>query len=131
MAWMWRGQQSAQLVAAVVLAEHGVGPPPQVGQLSVVGVAVQADPVRGGGSARGSGVEGVGDGLGQFLEPGGQVQVGVEPGLVEPFVDGADLAAQVSDLRGQGGQALAQSTGRGVSGRVRGHDVLPSSSAYR
>ena len=104
---------------------------PQVGQLGVVGVAVQADPVGRGGSARGSGVEGVGDGLGQLLEPGGQVQVGVKPGLVEPFVEGADLAAQVSDLRGQGGQALAQSAGRGVSGRVRGHGFLPSSSAYR
>ena len=84
MAWMWRGQQSAQLVAAVVLAEHGVGPPPQVGQPRVVGVAVQADPVRGSGPARGGGVERVGDGLGQVLEPGGQVQVGAEPGLVEP-----------------------------------------------
>jgi hypothetical protein len=31
--------------------------------------------------------------VGQVLEPGGQVQVGVEPGLVEPVVDGPDLAA--------------------------------------
>ena len=93
----------------------------------MVGVAVQADPVGRGGSARGSGVEGVGDGLGQVLEPGGQVQVGVKPGLVEPFVEGVDLAAQVSDLYGQGGQALAQSAGRRVSGRVRGHGCLPSS----
>ena len=43
----------------------------------------------------------------------------------------ADLAAQVRELRGQGGQALAQSAGRGFRGRVRGHDALPSSSAYR
>ena len=96
-----------------------------------IGVAVQADPVRGGGSARGRGVERVGDRLGQVLEPGGQVQVSAEPGLVEPFVDGADLAAQVGELHGQGGQALAQSAGRGFRGRVRGHDFLPSSSAYR
>ena len=131
MAWMWRGQQSRELVAAVVLAEHGLGPPPQVGQPGGVGVAVQADPVRGGGAARGSGVERVGDGLGQLLEPGGQVQVGVEPGLVEPGVDGVDLAAQGGDLHGQGSQALAQSAGRGLSRRGRGHDALPSSSAYR
>jgi hypothetical protein len=45
------------------------------------------------------------------LEPVGQVQVGAEPGLVEPFVDGANLPAQVGELRGQGGQALAQSAG--------------------
>jgi hypothetical protein len=84
-----------------------------------------------GGPARGSGIEGVGDGLGQLVEPSGQVQVGVQPGQVEPFVEGADLAAQVSDLGGQGGQALAQNPGRRVSGRIGGHDGLPSSSAYR
>jgi hypothetical protein len=105
------GPAVGELVAAVLLAEHGVGPPQQVGQLSVVDVAVQADPIRRGGSARGSSVEGVGDSPGEFLEPGGEVQVGVEPGLVEPFVEGADLTAQVSDLGGQGGQALAQSAG--------------------
>src|SRR5580700_4053818 len=33
-----------QLVAAVMLAEHDLGPPSQVGQLGGVGVAVQADP---------------------------------------------------------------------------------------
>jgi hypothetical protein len=55
----------------------------------------------------------------------------VQSGLVEPFVEGADLAAQVGDLGGQGGQALAQGAGRGVSGRVGGHDGLLSSSAYR
>ena len=42
------GPAVPQLVAAVVLAEHGVGPPPQVGQPRVIGIAVQADPVRGG-----------------------------------------------------------------------------------
>jgi hypothetical protein len=85
----------------------------------------------GAGPARGSGVEGVGDSPGEFFEPGGQVQIGVQPGLVEPFVDGLHLAAQVGELCGQGSQALAQSAGRGVSGRFRGHGVLPSSSAYR
>ena len=68
---------------------------------------------------------------GQLFEPGGQVQVGAEPGPVESFVDGMHLAAQVSELAGQSGQALAQSARRGVSGQGRGHDVLPSSSAYR
>ena len=73
-----------------------------------VGVAVQADPVRGGG--RGArGVERVGYGLGQVLEPVGQVQAGVDPGLVEPGVDGVDLAAQGSNLDGQGSQVLVWS----------------------
>jgi hypothetical protein len=80
---------------------------------------------------RGGGLQRTGHGLGQVLEPGGQVHLGAEPGLIEAGVDGADLAAQVSELRGQGGQALAQSTGRGFSRRIRGHDVLSSSSAYR
>jgi hypothetical protein len=74
------GPAFGELVAAVVLAEHGVGPPLQVGQPCVVDVAVQADPAGRGGPARGSGIEGVGDGLGQLVEPGGQVQVGVQPG---------------------------------------------------
>lgn len=52
-----------------------------------------------------------------------------EPGLVEPLVDRADLAAHVSDLDGQGGQALGEDTGRGLSGR--GHDLLPFSPAFR
>jgi hypothetical protein len=81
-----------------VLAEHGVGPLPQLGQPRVVRVAVQADPERSGGPARGGRLQGVGDGLGQVLELGGQVQAGADPGLVEPFVDVADLAAQVRDL---------------------------------
>jgi hypothetical protein len=81
------GPAVRELVAAVVLAEHGVGPAPQVSQLGVVGVAIQADPVGCGGSARGSGSEGVGDGLGQLVETGGQIQVGVQPGLIEPFVE--------------------------------------------
>jgi len=42
-----------------------------------------------------------------------------------------DLAAQVSELCGQGGEALTQSAARGFSGRDRGHDALPSNSAYR
>jgi hypothetical protein len=79
----------------------------EVGQPRAVDVGVQADPGRGSGPARGSGVESIGDGPGEFLEPGGQVQAGVQPGLVEPFIEGADLAAQVGDLGGQGGQALA------------------------
>jgi hypothetical protein len=111
--------------------EHGVGPPTQVGQPGGVGVAVQADPVRGGGATSAGNVERVRDGLGQFLESCGEIEAGLEAGLVEPFVDGVDLAAEVGDLHGQRGQALAQSAGRRVSRRVGGHDDLPSSSAYR
>jgi hypothetical protein len=70
-----------------VLAEDGVSPLAQVGQLSVVGTAVEADPGRCGGPARGGGVEGAGDGLGQLLEPGGQVETAAESGLVEPVVN--------------------------------------------
>jgi hypothetical protein len=88
-------------------------------------------PIQDGAAGPRGGVEGGGDGSGQVLEPVGQVQAGVQPGLVEPFVEDADLATQVSDLRGQGGQALAQSLGRGVVGLGRGHDGLPSNSAYR
>jgi hypothetical protein len=55
----------------------------------------------------------------------------VQPGLVEPGIDGLHLTAQVGELCGQGGQALALSAGQGVSGPVRGHHVLLSSSAYR
>jgi hypothetical protein len=114
-----------------VLAKHGIGPPPQIRQPRVIGVAVQADPGRGSRSARGGGVERIGDGLGQVLEPGNQVQIGAEPSPIEPGVDDADLAAQVRELRSQGGQALGQSAGRGFGGRSRGHGFLPSGSAYR
>jgi hypothetical protein len=51
------GPAVPELVAAVVLAEHGIGPPPQLGQPRGVGVTVQADPVRGGRPAGGGGVE--------------------------------------------------------------------------
>jgi hypothetical protein len=65
------GPALPELVTAIVLAEHGVGPSPQVGQARMVGVTVQADPVRGGGPAQSGRVERVGDRLGQVLEPGG------------------------------------------------------------
>jgi len=39
------------------------------------------------------GLQRVGNGPGQVLEPDGQVQVRAKPGLVEPFVDLKDLAA--------------------------------------
>ena len=88
------GPAVPQLVAAVLLAQHGIGPPPQLGQLRRVCLAVQADPVRGGGPAGCGGVQGVGDGLGEFLEAGGEVQVAAEPGAVEALVYQRDLAAQ-------------------------------------
>jgi hypothetical protein len=86
------GPAVPQLIAAVVLAEDGVGPPPQVGQPRVVGVAVQANPVRSTWPVRGRGVERLGDRLRQVLEPGGQVQIATEPGLVEPGTEQAARA---------------------------------------
>ena len=69
---------------------------------------VQADPVRGGGTAGRGRVQCAGYCLGEFLKAGGQVQIAAEPGLVEPLVDHRDLAAQRGYLDGQGGQALAE-----------------------
>jgi hypothetical protein len=80
------GPAVGKLIAAIVLAEHGVGPPPQVSQPRMVSVAIQADPERSGRPARGGCLQRVSNGLGQILEPGGQVQVGAKPCLVEPFV---------------------------------------------
>ena len=45
------GPALPHLVAAVVPAEHGIGPLPQLGQLRPMRLPVQADPVRGGGTA--------------------------------------------------------------------------------
>jgi len=43
-----------QLVAGVVLTQHGIGPPPQLGELGTEGMPVQADPVgRSGAAGRG------------------------------------------------------------------------------
>ena len=84
------------------------------------GVAVQADPVRGGGPAGRSGIERVGDGLGQVLQPGGQVQVAAESGLVEPGVDHADpgRAGRLPARPGRPGSR--REPGAGVSRRA-GH----------
>jgi hypothetical protein len=62
-----------QLIAGVVLAQHGIGPPPQLGELRAEGLAVQADPVGGGGALGRGGIQGVGDGTGEFLEAGGEI----------------------------------------------------------
>jgi hypothetical protein len=74
------GPAVPQLVAAVVLAQHSVGPPPQLGQPRDINVAVQADPGRGGGAAGCGGVQRIGDSLGQLFEAGGKVQVAADPG---------------------------------------------------
>jgi hypothetical protein len=74
-----------------------------------VGLAVQADPVRGCGAAGRGGAQGAGDSLGEVFEAGGEVQVAAEPGPVEALVDLRNLAAQGGDLDGQGGQALTES----------------------
>ena len=86
---------------------------------------VQADPAGGGRAAGCGGVQGGGDGLGEFFEAGGEVQVAAEPGAVEMSVDLRDLAAQGGDLDGQGGQALAREPG----GKVQPAGWSSSSSA--
>jgi AAA domain len=80
-----------------MLAEHGIGPLPQHGQLCRISLTVQADPERGGGTAGRGRVQGIRDGPGEFLEPGGQVQVAAEPGAVEALIEQHDLAAQGGD----------------------------------
>jgi hypothetical protein len=80
----------------------------QLGQLRRICLAVQADPAGGGGAAGCGGVQGVGDGLGEVLEAGDEVQVALEPGAVEALAEQRDLAAQGGYLDGQGGQALAE-----------------------
>ena len=69
--------------------------------MRLVRLPVQADPVRGGGTAGRGRVQCVGDGLGELLEAGGKIQIAAEPGLVEALVDQRDLAAQGGDLDGQ------------------------------
>ena len=103
------GPAVPELVTGVLLAEHGIDPLPQLGQLRDVGLAVQADPVGCGGAAGWGGVQCIGDCLGEFLEAGGEVQIAAEPGPVEAFADQRDLPAQGGYLYGQGGQALAES----------------------
>jgi hypothetical protein len=96
-----------------VPAEHGIGPLPQFIELCGVGQAVQADPAGRGGAAGCGGIQCTGDGLGEFLEAGAQVQVAAEPGAVEALIEQCDLAAQGGYLDGQGGQALARACAEG------------------
>ena len=103
------GPAVPQLIAAVVLAEHGIGPLPQLVQLRRIGLAVQADPARGGRTAGRGGVQRVGRYLGEFLKASGEIQIADNPGTVEPLAEQRDLAAQGGDLRGQGSQAFAES----------------------
>ena len=103
------GPAVPQLIAAVVAAEHGISPLPQLVQLRRVGLAVQADPTWGGGTAGCGGVQCVGRCLGEFLEASGEIQIADNPGAVEPLAEPRDLAAQGGDLRGQGSQAFAES----------------------
>jgi hypothetical protein len=76
-----------------VLAQHGVGPPPQLSQPRVVGVVVQADPGGSGRSTGSDGVQGGGDCPGEFLEASDEVHIITNPGAVEPLADQRDLAA--------------------------------------
>jgi hypothetical protein len=87
------GPAVPQLVADVVLAQHGIDPPPQLGELGAKALPVQADPVGRGRAARRGGIQNVSDGLSEFLEPGGEVQAAAKPGLVETLINLRDLAA--------------------------------------
>ena len=86
-----------------MLAQYGIDPTPQLGELRSKGLAVQADPARYGWAARSGSVQHGSDRPGKLLEAGDEVQVAVEPGPVEAFVDLRDLTAQGGDLDGQGG----------------------------
>ncbi len=105
-----------QLVAAVVLAQNGIGPVPQLGQLRGVRLAIQADPAGCGGAAGRGGVQGVGDCPGEFFEAGRQIQITAEPGSVEALADQRDLAAQGGYLGGQRGQAFPSACAPGSPG---------------
>ena len=92
--------ETPQLITRIVLAQHRIGPPPQPGQLCIEGLPVQADPARGRGTARRSGVQGAGDCPGEFLETGREIQLASEPGAVKAVVDPCNLVAQSGDLGG-------------------------------
>jgi hypothetical protein len=70
-----------------MLAQHGIGPAPQLGELRIEGLPVQVEPGRRCGAAGRGGVQYVGKDLGEFLDAGGEVQVVVQPGPVETIVD--------------------------------------------
>jgi len=70
-----------------MLAQYGVHPPLQLGELGAEGLPVQADPVGRGGTAGRGNVQGVGDGLSQFFESEGEIQVTAEPGPVEALIN--------------------------------------------
>src|ERR1700677_1174823 len=103
------GPAVPELVTGVVLAQHGIGPVPQLGQLGQVCLAVQADPGGGRGPAWRGGVQRVSDAAREFLDTRDEVQVVAQSGAIEPLIHLRDLAAQVRYLRGQGGQTLTES----------------------
>ena len=106
-------------------AEQGVGPTPQVGQLGVVGVAVQADPVRGGGAQGRLGLQRVGDGLGRLVEPAAQVQVGAESGLtaVGEWNPLDEVLADVPTPRSRTARSGQTETNRRVIRRTAAHNL--------
>ena len=67
-----------------------------------------------------NGVQCIGDGLGELLEPCDEIQVSVQSGAVEPLIYLRDLAAQIGYLDSQGGQALTESLHARL-GRRAGH----------
>ena len=58
-----------------MLTQDGIGPVLYSGELHQVRLAVQADPGGSGGTARRNGVQCVGDGPGESLEPRDEVQI--------------------------------------------------------
>jgi len=60
-----------------MLAQHGISPAPQLGEMRIEDLPVQAKPGRGCGSTGRGGVQRVGSDLGEFLDTGGEIQVAV------------------------------------------------------
>ena len=91
----------------------------QAGQLACPVARGHVVPPGGGGAAGRGGVEGFGDGLGEFFEPAGEFGEGdgevVDAGGVEPPPLRVEFAAQAGDLLGE----RAEGPGEPAEGRLR------------
>ena len=112
--------------ALAVVRDQDLGDPAlEAGQLACAVGRVEVVPPGGGRPIGGGGVEGVGDGLGDFFEPAVQfVQPAaqlVHASLVETAPGGVELAAEVGDLLGERTERPGQPRqgGRVVGRRVR------------
>ena len=113
------GPAGPQLVAAIMLTQHRISPPPQLGQPRLIGVAVQADPVWGGGSAGVGGVE-RGDELPDWRRPQyGQLLARPDcPAWARTFIEQASGTLSCPEafdsFGGWGGELLQARDGRFV-----------------